>query len=436
MVFLAFSNTLIDSGFSTGLIRKAKCHAIEYDTVFWFNIIASFFLYWFLFFAAESLSVFFSEPQLTPLLRFIGLVIIIDSLSLVPKARLIIKIDFKTQTIISAVSTLFGGILGVALALGGFGVWSLAVQIFVRQLLVCSLLWLFSDWRPLVRFSKVAFKGLFGFGSKILGSQLIITLQNNIYYFVIGKFFSSLQLGYYTRAEQFNAIVTNSITGAMERVFFPVLASVQNEKLRLLEILRRTLRTSFFVTYISLASMAIVSKPLIYILIGPKWEPAVIYLQLLCIGSIFYPFNVVNLNILKIYSRSDLILRLQIIKTTLTALNILIGVFFGIIAMLVTRIITTLIATYLNSRFSGKLMGYTIKDQIRDIWPYFVRETLIIAVLIGLAFIPCNIYFILLLQVIFGVLLFALVFEKSKLAEYQEIRRLLLKSNSSEVILN
>lgn len=424
-VFIAFANTFIDSGFSTGLIRKSKCENIEFDTVFWFNILISLILFIILFFLAPLIESFFKDENITVILRILGIVVIVDSLSLVQKTILIRRIDFKSQTLISMISSVISGSIGILLAFKGFGVWSLVVQILTRQTMYSLQLWLFSSWRPEFRFSIKSFTELFEFGSKMLGTQLIQTTQNNLYYFVIGKFFSSSALGYYTRAEQFNSIVTNSITNTVERVFFPVLASLQDESERLKETLRKTLKTSFFVTFIALLGMSVMAKPMIYILIGSKWDQSVLYLQMLCIGSVFFPFNVANLNILKIKGRSDLILKLQLVKTFLVAVNILFGIFYGIIVMLISRIITTLFATVLNSYYSGHLINYRLVDQIKDIIPYFISESMILIAMFGISLFPVNNYLLLLFEILTGSMLFFLIFENRKYSEYLEVKSMI-----------
>jgi teichuronic acid exporter len=432
-VFLAISNTFIDSGFSSGLIRKMKCEGIEFDTVFWFNAVIAIIFYFLLFISAPIISRYFGEPKLAELLKVLGLVVIIDSLSLVQRAIFIRDINFKIQTKVSLTASLTGGIIGIVAAFKGLGVWSLVLQTLLRQAIMSILLWTYSKWRPLFRFSKQAFLELFDFGSKILGSNMIITIQNNIYYFVIGKVFSSSGLGFYTRAEQFNSIVTNNITGTMDRVFFPVLASIQNDDSRLMESLKKTLRTSFFVTYFVLIGMAITAKPLIYILVGPKWDQSVPYLQLICIGSVFFPFNVINMNILKIRGRSDLILKLQVIKTSLIAINIVAGIFYGITAMLGVRIITTLFATLLNSYYSGKMLKYSILTQIKDISPYFISENIIFLPMILIMFVFHNVFLCFSIQAVLGIILFFLIFELRKHEEYIEIKKLVIELLSKKL---
>jgi len=426
-VFLAFSNIFVDSGFSTGLIRKKQCNNTEYNTVFWFNIAISLLIYILIFLFASPCASFFNEIQLKSIIRVLGFAIIIDSFSIVQRAVFIRQINFKIQAIISLISSLGGGIIGLSLAFHGFGVWSLVLQIITRQSLQSCLLWYFSMWSPSLNFSLKAFHELFNFGSKILLSNIIITLQNNIYYFIIGKFFSSSVLGYYTRAEQFNSIVTNSLTGTMDRVFFPVLATLQDNEERLKNALKRTLISSFFISYLILMVMAIYAKSIIYFLIGPKWNQSVIYLQLFCIGSIFYPFNVVNANILKIKGRSDLILKLQVIKIILTITNLIIGILWGISALLLSRIFTTLFATIINSLYSGKLIGYQIMQQLKDIFPYFRSESIILLVMFGFSLMPINSTVKLFLGIISGAILFYYFFETKRHYEYIEIKSMIYK---------
>ena len=425
-VLFAIASTFIDSGFSTGLIRKLHCTQEEYSTVFYFNIIICCIIYIFLFILAPYLASFFNEIQLTILVRILSTAIFIDSITIVQRVILTRDINFKLQTKISLISSVSSGIIGIIMAYMGYGVWSLVCQIITKKNINGFLLWIYSKWRPSLCFSISAFKELFKFGSKLLGSGLIVTIQNNIYYFVIGKFFSASGLGYFTRAEQFNAIVTNNITGTLDRVFFPVLASIQSDELRLKATFKKMVRTSFFITYFSLMVMAIIAKPMIFLLIGEKWEPSILYLQLICIGSIFFPFNVVNSNILKVKGRSDLILRLQIIKTILTTLIILSGIFKGIIFMLSIKILMTLFETILNSQYSSRLIDYSIKEQIKDILTYFWSINIILVIIFTLTFLPIQNLFLLILQIIVGIVLFILIFEKRKHPEYLEIKEMII----------
>lgn len=434
-IILAFANTIIDSGFSVGLIRKVICSDAEYSTVFFFSVAMSIFIYCIIFLTAPYVAFFFNEDQLIQILRVLGLVIIIDSFSIIQKVLLIRNIDFKRQTIISISSSILSGIIGIYSAISGLGVWSLVYQIISRQIIILILFWVLTKWYPVFIFSLTIFKEMFSFGSKILLSGLVATLQNNIYYLFIGRYFSTTNLGYYTRAEQFNAIVTGNLTGTLERVFFPVLASIQEDEKRLKATLKKVTRTSFFVTYFALISLAVVAEPLIYILIGQKWETSIIYLQLICLSSIFLPLNAVNLNILKIKGRSDLILQLQIIKTLLIIPNIIVGIYWGITAMLLARILITFISFLLNSQYSGRLMNYSLQEQFFDIKPYLIILSLIAIIMYAFSFIEISNYLKIIGQILIGGTLFFFLFERFKFHEYLEIKFLILNYIKGKLLL-
>lgn len=423
-LLFALSKTFIDSGFSIGLMRKLHCSPEDYSTVFYFNIGISLIFYVILFYTAPFVAQFFKEPQLITIIRVLSWIIVIDAFSIVQRVILTREINFKLQTKISLASAIISGTLAIVLAMQGYGVWSLVFQILAKELINGVLLWVFSQWTPSFVFSISIIKDLLPFSSKMLGTGLITTLTNNIYYLVIGRYFPAAVLGYYTRAEQFNAIVVSNISGNLERVFFPVLVSLQADSLNLKYNFKRVFRTSFFITFMALMVLAAIAKPLILVLIGAKWQQSILYLQLLCLGSVFFPMNAMNLNILKIKGRSDLILKLQIIKVILMIPIILTGIFCGIAWMLVVRIITTIISTYINSIYAADLINYSIKEQIQDVWPYFKAEVAIVFVMFSVLWLPFGNIVTMLTQGIVGVLLFVLIFEKKQFPEYVEIKKL------------
>lgn len=425
-IVFALSKEFIDSGFSIGLIRKLNCSTEEYNTVFYFNLIISLFFYIILFLFSPFIADFFKEPLLINIIRVLGFTIVINAISIVQRVIFTREINFKLQTKVSLISSITSGILAIILAMNGYGVWSLVIQIVAKELVNSSLLWFFSKWRPCLVFSIDVIKDLLPFSSKMLGTGLITTLTNNFYYLLIGRYFPPAMLGYYTRSEQFNAIVINNITGNIERVFFPVLSSLQKDEINLKFNFRRAFKTSFFITLFALLVLIAVAKPLILLLIGVKWEQSVIYLQLLCISSIFYPINVMNLNVLKIKGRSDLILKLQIIKILLLIPVFYVGIFHGITYMLIVRICTTLIATYLNAHYTNLLINYSIKEQIIDIWPYFKIEAFIFIVMFAILQLQLHYFILITIQLFVGLLMFFVFFERKKLNEYTEVKELLV----------
>lgn len=340
-IFIAISNSIIDSGFSNALIRKTRIERVDYSTVFYFNLTVSILIYALLYLAAPTISVFFKEPVLLAVIRIIGWVLIINALAIIPRTQFVRNVDFKTQTKVSLISSISSGVIGIGMALGGMGVWSLVGQQLFRQFLNTLFLWVYSKWHPVWEFSMKSFKELFGFGSKLLLSGLLDTIYKNIYYIVIGRFYTSAQLGQYTRAEQFNMIFSSNLTSVVQRVSYPVLSSIQEEPERLREAYRKVIKITMLITFACMLGLAAVAKPLILILIGEKWLPAVYFLQIICFSGILYPLHAINLNILQVKGRSDLFLKLEIIKKIIAVGPIVVGIAYGIEYMLWGSVLTS-----------------------------------------------------------------------------------------------
>lgn len=370
-IFIAVSQSFIDSGFTSALIRKNDCSPNDYSTVFYYNIIVSIILYILLFVFSHDISIFFNEPQLKSLIQVLGIGLLLNSLSIIQRTILTKELNFKLQMRISVIASVVSGILAIYFAYFGFGVWSLVVLTISRFGLTSFMFWIWSSWRPLRIFSKDSFYKLFSFGSKILVSGLIDTIYRNVYYLIIGKFFSVVELGYYTRADQFQALPSQNLNGVISRVSFPVLSNIQNDTLQLKAAYKKLIKSTMLITFVLMLGLAAAAKPIILTLIGEKWLPSVIYLQMLCFVGMFYPLHALNLNMLQVKGRSDLFLRLEIIKTILAIPMIVIGIFWGIKIMIMGMIVNTIIAYYLNSYWSGKFIGYSTSQQIKDILPSF-----------------------------------------------------------------
>ena len=370
-IFIAISTSFINSGFSQALIRKKNCTETDYSTVFYFNLIVGILFFGILFFSAPTISRFFDEPQLIPLVRVLGGVLVIDALTMIQRTTLTKRIDFKLQTKVSVVANIVSGVIGVTMAYQGFGVWSLVAKTISQQGMNSLLLWIWNRWRPLWVFSVKSFKELFSFGSKLLISGLIDTTYNNIYYLIIGKYFSAIELGFYTRADAFKNLPAQNINGIMSRVTYPVLAQMQDEPVRLKAAYKKMIKTVMFISFILMAGMAATAEPMVIALIGEQWRPSIIYLQLLTFVGVMYPLHSLNLNMLNVLGRSDLFLKLEIIKKIIVIPTIIIGLFWGIKVMILGMWVNTLIAYYLNSYYSGKFINYSIKEQVSDILPSF-----------------------------------------------------------------
>lgn len=417
-LFIAISNTIIDSGFGTALIRKQKVKDEDYNTVFIFNLLTSILLYLALFLSASWISSFFNEPQLISITRVIGTILIINAISLVPRTKLIKNIDFKTQAKISLISSVTSGLIGITLAYYKMGVWSLVgVQLF-RQIFQSIFLFIYCKWIPNMIFSLQSFKELFGFSIRVLLADLINTFYKNIYYVVIGKIYSAVQLGYYTRSEQFNTIFTNNLTNIIYRVSYPALSSIQDDQDKFYDSFRKLLKCSALLSFTGVLGLAAVSKSLVIVLIGDSWLESAEYLQIISLYGILYPLQTLNLSILNVKGRSDLLLKLEFLKKIFFIPVILIGVTTNLKTMLWASVLYYYFEYLCNSFYSKRLIGYGTIDQLKDLFPLFILSSIIALLTISLNLLNILPITTLIIQISVFVLLFLITHELYHLEEY------------------
>lgn len=421
-IFIAVFNSIVDSGFSNALIRKNDAKDIDYNTVFITNLVLSVVLFGALYVSAPAISRFFSQPQLIPLLRVMGIIVIINAFAIIQRTILVKKVDFKTQTKVSLISSISSGVVGIGMALNGLGVWSLVGQQISRQFLNSAFLWIYSKWYPKLQFSIQSFKELFSFGWKLLASSLLDTVWREIYQVVIGKYYTPAALGQYTRAQQFASICSSNLNSVVQRVSFPVLSSVQDDKERLKNGYKRIIKVSMLITFTLMLGLAAVAKPLVLALIGEQWLPCVPFLQIICLQMMLYPLHSLNLNMLQVQGRSDLFLKLEIIKKIIAVGPLLLGIFVNIYWMLGSSVITGFIAYYLNAYYSGPFLNYSIKEQIIDILPSFGVAIMMAIPVFAMSFIPMVPFVLLSLQIVAGTLITIGICEAIKLPEYLEIK--------------
>lgn len=371
-VFIAVSQSLVDSGFSQALIRKQNRTETDNSTVFYFNVIVGLLLYGLLYVTAPVIANFYHEPQLIAITRVIGLSVVFNSLVVVQRALLTIDIDFKTQAKAALTATITSGSVGVWMAYNGYGVWSIVAQQLINLGVNTLLLWILSHWRPLWSYSWKSFKELFGFGSKLMISGLIDTIYNNIYLILIGRVFSASDLGYYTRAHQFAQFPSSNLTGILQRVTYPILCNIQNEDERLANVYRRFLRISAFIIFPLMMGLAAVAEPLVLILLKEQWMFAATLLTIICFSMMWYPIHAINLNLLQVKGRSDLFLKLEIYKKIVGVIILCITIPMGLIAMCVGSFFTSMIALIINTYYTGKLIKVGYISQMRDLMPTFL----------------------------------------------------------------
>lgn len=426
-IFITVLNSIVDSGFSNALIRKQHTTQADYNTVFITNMVFSILMFVLLFFAAPAIATFFKRPELVNLTRVMGLVVIFNALSIVQNTILTKRLDFKTKTKASLISAVVSGIIGIGMAIKGFGVWSLVGQSLSRQLLNSCCLWFFNRWWPQLKFSLSSFKEMWSFGWKLLVSKLIDTTWKELYQVVVGKFYSPATLGQYTRGKQFAQILSANITSVVQRVSFPTLSEIQDDKTRLVNAYRKIIRTTMFVTTSLMFALAGVAHPFIYCLVGPQWEQAASFLPLICISMSLYPLHAINLNMLQVQGRSDLFLKLEIIKKAIAAVPILLGIFLSIYWMLIGTIISGIISFFLNSYYSGKMIGYSSLDQLKDILPFYGIGLLVAVSVYFFRFLPLSNYIVLAIQILTGIIVFLGICFVFKVNEYQDVKQILLQ---------
>lgn len=377
-VFLLISQTFIDGGFANALIQRKDRTETDFSTVFYFNVFIAVLFYILIFFSAPLIAIFYNMPGLEDVARVIALSLIISSLSAVHKIKLTIDIDFKTQSKISFTAALISGIVGIWMAYKNFGVWALVTQTLINSVLQTAFYYWLSHWFPLKVFSWHSFKTLFSFGSKLLVSSLIHTVYYNLYSIIIGKKFSAADLGYYTRAEQFATFPSSNVNSIISRVTFPILSSIQDDDERLALAYRKYIRLASFIIFPLMIGLIALAKPLIILLLTEKWLGIVVLLQILCIDWMLDHLSIINLNLLYVKGRSDWALRLEIVKKIIATIILFSSIPFGIVGMCWGRVLYSVIATYLNSYYTKSLIGLSLGEQIKDIFP-----SLVISVLMG-----------------------------------------------------
>lgn len=371
-VFIAVSQSLVDSGFSQALIRKLNRTETDNSTVFYFNIAVGLVLYGLLFTAAPLIADFYHEPQLINITRVIGLSILINSFVVVQRALLTINIDFKTQAKAALIAVILSGVIGIWMASNGYGVWAIVVQQLANLGVNALFLWTLSHWRPMWIYSWNSFHDLFGFGSKLMISGLIDTLYRNIYLIVIGRVFSASDLGYYTRAHQFTDFASSNISGIIQRVTYPILCSLQNEDERLSSVYRKFLRLSAFIVFPLMMGLAAVSKPLVLTLLKEEWLFTARLLSIICFSMMWYPIHSINLNLLQVKGRSDLFLKLEIYKKIIGIIILCITIPMGLIAMCIGSFFSSMIALIINTYYTGKLIKVGFIQQMLDLFPILI----------------------------------------------------------------
>lgn len=375
-IFIAISDVFIEGGFASAIIQKKDCQDVDYSTAFVSNVVMSIIIYVVLFVFAPLISDFYNEPILTDLTRIFALNFVLGSFNIIQRARLTSNVDFKPLAQVNVVSVIIGGIVGIIMAYLGFGVWSLVGQSICVTLVSIFMFPFYSKWKPSFRFSRSSFNRLFGFGSNIMITGIYSVIMNNISTLCIGRTYHSDQLGYYTRGNQFPSLISSTVSNVLGRVTFPVLSHLQDSTEHMISVYRKILYLTAMVIFPIMILGALLSKPLIIILLTEKWLPCLSMMQWIFLARIITPLSVINMNILKAKGRSDLFMKLDFSKAPLMILILCITIPISVEAICIGTFINTFICFFINAYLPGKMFGYGAWQQIKD-WRYILLSNLI-----------------------------------------------------------
>lgn len=372
-VFTVILQVFIDSGFGNALIQKKESDDLDFSSVFYFNLTLGVFLYVIMFFSAPLIADFYEKPELVAIVRVMSITLVISGLKNVQQAYVSKKMIFKKFFFSSLGGTVGAAIIGIVLALLGYGVWALVIQNLFNTTVDTIILWITVKWRPKKMFSFKRLRLMFGFGWKLLLTSIINTVFNNVRQLIIGKVYSSENLAFYNKGKQFpNIIVSNIINLSIDSVLLPALAEQQDNKIVIKNMTRRALKVSTFLVAPMMIGLAAMANSLVPFLLKDKWIPAIPFLQIFCLTFLFQPIQTSNFNSLKAIGRSDMFLRINIVNRCIDFVLILISIRMGVIYIALSFLISSLISQFIIMKPNSDLLGYRIREQIFDILPSFI----------------------------------------------------------------
>jgi len=380
-IFVGIGTTLFDGGLTSSLIRTKDLMDDDYSTVFYFNLAGSALIYALLFVTAPLISDFYHQNALTNILRVYGLTFIISAFGAIQNTLLTKELEFRKQALINLPALVLASVVGVSMAYLKFGVWSLVASALVNSFFVSLFLWISSKWFPKPIFNMTKFRYHFSYGYKLTVSGILDIVFTNSYQIIIGRYYSAAQVGYYTRANTLMMLPVGNVSGALNRVVFPLFSKLQNDIPRFKDAYKRIMQMVLFIVTPIIIIMALLAKPLIIFLFTDKWLPVVPIFEIICFTGILYPIHVYNLLVLQVMGRSDLYLKLEIIKKVLLVLILTISFFYGFYALLWGQLIFSIVALLINTHYAGALLKYNMLRQLKDIVPIFLFALLMAIVM-------------------------------------------------------
>lgn len=406
-VFTTIMQVFIDSGLGTALVQKKDADDVDFSTVFYFNLVMCSILYIGMFLAAPLIAAFYELPELTPIVRVISLTLLVSGVRNVQQSYVSKHMIFKRFFYATLGGTIGAAVLGIVMALAGFGVWALVAQKLFNDVIGTLILWVTVKWRPKAAFSFQRFKSLFSYGWKLLLSNLLETVYQDLRQLIIGKMYTTEDLAFYNKGHQFPRVIVTNINSSIDSVLFPAMSSQQDDKTRVKAMTRRAIKTSTYIMMPLMMGLAMCAEPIIRILLTEKWLPSVFYMRIFCFTMAFYPIHTANLNAIKAMGRSDLFLRLEVLKKIVGMIALLISMWISVEAMAYSLLSTTILSQIINSFPNKKLLDYSYLQQIKDMVPQILLSVFMGVVVYIVTFLPISPYLVLLIQIPLGIVVYA-----------------------------
>ncbi|MCE9439548.1 lipopolysaccharide biosynthesis protein [Bacteroides fragilis] len=376
-IFLSVAQSFIDCGFYNALVQKQDRTEVDYSTMFYSNVLISVIVYFFLYWSAPYIASFYSQPELKQITRVMGVSLIISAFRIVQQAKLVIALNFRIQAVFSVIAVVVSGLIGIYMAYHQFGVWALVVQSLVSAFISTVSFWIYSRWMPLWTFSIQSFQELFSFGSKLLLAGVLHTIYSNLYTIVIGRKFSSVDLGFFSRGQTMAYFVPSNMTNIVTMAMYPILCSIQDDYVKLKKTFKVYIRLVCFIFFPIMIILAVLSEPIIKIVLTDKWLPSVFYVQILCIAYMWDPLMRINANILSVVGRTDYSLKSEIIKKVISVIVLFITIPFGIDVMCIGLALYCIIDLLVSTYYVKRIIGLGFWDEMRNIYAFFILSLVI-----------------------------------------------------------
>lgn len=402
MIFISLANVFVINGFGTALIQKKKINNVDFSSVFYFNITFSILIYIILFMAAPAISNLYNMKILTPVLRVLGLRIIVAGINSIQQAYVSRNLLFKKFFLSTLFGTVLSGIVGVGMAYNGYGIWALVAQYLTNTTVDTIVLWFTVKWRPNLVFSFTRMKSMFSYGWKLLFSAVLDTGYSQLRGLIIGTVYTTNDLAYYDRGQQYPNLLVTNINSSIASVLFPIMSKKQERINSVKDITRKSIQLSSYIMWPMMIGLCIISKPLVILMLTDKWLPCIPFLQIACFTYAFWPIHTANLEAIKAIGRSDIFLKLELMKKILGVVVLIISMRYGVVAIALSGIITTIISSFINAYPNRKLLEYTYLEQLKDIFPSVILSLIMGISIYPIAWVIDNNILLIITQIIIG----------------------------------